>query len=147
MVINPPVLPVRIEEVIPFSGVFVKTINSKSEYRNSKQIRNSNGGMLQTCKWSCFCVANGLVRPFGHLNFCHLVFFRISCFHIRIFVWWATMRSPFRGLHHATSSTGGFWFSWKSLIALFRPDPGGSKIQCLTLLPLWWLAWFNGLWR
>jgi len=46
--------------------------NPKFEYRNSKQIRNSNNRMLKTTR-------------FGHLNFCHLDLFRISNFVLRAF--------------------------------------------------------------
>jgi len=46
--------------------------NPKFEYRNSKQIRNSNNRMLKTTR-------------FRHLNFCHLGLFRISNFVLRAF--------------------------------------------------------------
>ncbi len=82
----------------------MKTINSKSEYRNPKQIRNSNFPMFKT----------GTKKPVihrrcVHKGFGHLVLFRIWDFDIRILnsLSLTVSVTSFRGLPHTTSSNGG----------------------------------------
>ena len=55
-------------------------LNPKFEYRNPKQIRNSNVQMTKT---------------FGILNFCHLDLFRISDFVLRAFLCFIFRASDF----------------------------------------------------
>ena len=65
-------------------------INSKLEYRNPKQIRNSNDQMTQTERK--YEVPDQLIRDFGLFCFEFWSFVLVSCFVIRIsnFFWAAT---------------------------------------------------------
>jgi hypothetical protein len=59
--------------------------NSKSEYRNPKQIQNRNDSMTKTGGEETSLVADGVrITRFCHLHFCHSHLFRIWCFGFRI---------------------------------------------------------------